>query len=62
MDNDKIIEVWYFTETVEGIAEIKDFLDCKYEVENIGFDNWIKKNGLEEDFKAWIKRNGVDYK
>lgn len=62
MEDDRIIEAWYFMETVEGISDIADFLHCKNEIENTGFDIWLKAQDLEEDFKTWIKKHFLDYK
>lgn len=57
----KIVEAWYFTETVEGISDIEDFLHCKYQIENIGFQTWLKEQELEDDFENWLKQHGILY-
>lgn len=56
-----IIEAWYFTEQVQGISDIEDFLDCKSEIENTGFDKWLKEQESEEDFKAWLKQHHIEH-
>lgn len=55
----EIIEAWYFTEQVEGISDIEDFLHCKSEIENTGFENWLDEQELREDYNRWLIQHGL---
>lgn len=61
MDMKRFIETWYFTETVEGISDIEDFLHCDSEIHDkqTSFCEWLKEQEEEENFKKWLSEHGI---
>ena len=59
----RLIETWYYVETVKGISTINDFIDCEKEIHGkTSFSEWLVKQELKADFKEWLEKRGIDYK
>ena len=56
----RLIETWYFTESVEGISTINDFLHCDAEIHgSTTFSEWLQEQELEDDFREWLVKNQI---
>ena len=65
MNEEKLIEAWFYTKTVQqeihGDADLEELIECSYEVENTGFENWLNEQGLRSEFKNWLNENNLEH-